>query len=54
VTRASSTHARTGGVAVSWLPSSLTRLTMAYDLTDRRSDTAPQEHALLIRWQQGF
>ncbi len=54
VTRASSTHARTGGVAVSWLPSSLTRLTMAYDLTDRRSDTAPHEHALLIRWQQGF
>lgn len=54
LSRASVTHAHTGGIAVSWLPTALTRLTMAYDITRRRQPTAPQEHALLVRWQQGF
>lgn len=54
ISRASTTHATTGGVAVSWLPTTLTRVTMAYDVTQRRGGTAPYEHALLARWQQGF
>lgn len=54
VTRGSVTHARTAGVAVSWLPSVLTRLTLGYDITTRRSSSAPHEHAVLARWQQGF
>jgi phosphate-selective porin OprO/OprP len=54
VTRGSVTHAQTVGVAFSWLPSSLTRMTIAYDLTERRRSAAPREHALVARWQQGF
>jgi phosphate-selective porin OprO/OprP len=60
----SATHASTGGMAVSWLPSALTRLTLAVDITDRRAAVPhrtdgtrgppPREHALLVRWQQGF
>lgn len=54
LTRGSATHARTLGLAVSWLPSSLTRVTVAYDVTERRRSSAPREHALFVRWQQGF
>lgn len=63
LTNASATHAYTGGMAVSWLPTSLTRLTMAYDFTWRRArvplatsrpSSASPEHAVLFRWQQGF
>jgi phosphate-selective porin OprO/OprP len=54
VTRGSVTHARTAGLAFSWLPSSLTRMTIAYDVTERRRSSAPREHALFARWQQGF
>lgn len=54
VTRASATAASTAGVAFSWLPSTLTRMTVGYDVTVRRAGTAPREHALLARWQQGF
>ncbi len=52
--RSSVTHARTAGVAVSWLPLPLTRVTLGYDVTARRRSSAPREHALLARWQQGF
>jgi phosphate-selective porin OprO and OprP len=52
--RGSATHAGTAGVAASWLPSPLTRLTLGYDVTTRRRSSAPREHALLARWQQGF
>ena len=54
VTRASTARAVSGGAAISWLPTPLTRLTLAYDLTDRRRAAAPREHALQARWQQGF
>lgn len=54
ISRASATHARSGGAAVSWLPTVLTRLTLAYDYTERHGVVAPREHALQARWQQGF
>lgn len=54
VGRRSATHAATAGVAVSWLPTTLTRLTLAYDATARYGVAAPREHALQARWQQGF
>ena len=54
LSRGSSARVRTAGVAVSWLPTPLTRLTLAYDITTRRGSNAPTEHALLARWQQGF
>jgi len=56
VTGASATHARTAGMAFSWVPTTLTRLTVAYDVTVRRGlgVNAPVEHALMARWQQGF
>lgn len=54
LTRSSVTGASTAGVAVSWLPSALTRMTVGYDITVRRGSSAPHEHALLARWQQGF
>jgi len=54
VARGSATHASTGGTAVSWLPTALTRVTIGYDVTVRRRSSAPREHALLARWQQGF
>ncbi len=56
VTAASATHARTAGTAFSWVPTTLTRVTIAYDVTVRRGVgvNAPTEHALMARWQQGF
>lgn len=54
ITRSSVTGASTAGVAVSWLPTPLTRMTVGYDITVRRASSAPHEHALLARWQQGF
>lgn len=52
--RGSATHASTGGAAVSWLPTALTRVTLGYDVTVRRRSSAAREHALMARWQQGF
>lgn len=54
LTRGSVTHAQTLGLAFSWLPSSLTRVTVGYDVTERRRSVAPREHAVVARWQQGF
>ena len=54
VTRTSATHAQTGGLAVSWVPTRLTRMTVAYDLTVRRPAGTSREHSVLARWQQGF
>jgi len=52
--RRSSRRAHTAGVAVSWLPTRLTRLSVSYDHTSRSEAAMPREHALAVRWQQGF
>jgi phosphate-selective porin OprO and OprP len=44
----------TAGAAVSWLPTRLTRVALAYDATDRRRSLQPLEHALMVRLQQSF
>lgn len=54
ISRRSSTHAYTAGLAMSWLPTRLTRLSAAYDVTARTAVVSPREHALMMRWQQGF
>lgn len=54
ISRRSSTHAYTAGLAMSWVPTRLTRLSAAYDLTARTAVVSPREHALVMRWQQGF
>ena len=54
ITRASATFAQTAGLAVSWVPTPLTRLTVAYDITVRRRAGTTQEHGAIMRWQQGF
>lgn len=54
ITRNSVSSARTVGVAMSWVPTRLTRATVSYDLTERRSNRTQPEHALHVRWQQGF
>lgn len=46
-----------GGVALSWIPTTLTRVTFAYDYTWGTALTGPsrlREHGLQMRWQQGF
>jgi len=53
-TRRSVTHAASGGVAVGWIPTSLTRLSLAYELTTVSPGRAVREHALFLRVQQGF
>lgn len=54
LTRRSSTSAHAAGIAMSWVPTRLTRLSAAYDYTVRTAAAAPREHALMVRWQQGF
>jgi phosphate-selective porin OprO and OprP len=54
ITRRSVTHAASGGVAVGWIPTSLTRLSLAYELTVVPPRHTIREHALLLRVQQGF
>jgi hypothetical protein len=54
ITRRSVTRATSGGVAVGWIPTSLTRLSMAYELTVTPPGRSVREHALLLRVQQGF
>jgi phosphate-selective porin OprO/OprP len=54
ITRRSVTHAASGGVAVGWIPTSLTRLSLAYELTVVPPGRTVHEHALLLRVQQGF
>jgi phosphate-selective porin OprO/OprP len=54
LTRRSVTHAVSGGAAVGWIPTPLTRLSLAYDVTVVRPGRAVREHALLLRVQQGF
>ena len=54
ITRRSVTHAFSGGVAVGWVPTALTRLSLAYDITLTRPDRAVREHFLLLRVQQSF
>ncbi|HMS02291.1 MAG TPA: porin [Gemmatimonadaceae bacterium] len=54
ITRRSITHAASGGVAIGWIPTSLTRLSLAYDVTVVRPGREVREHALLMRVQQGF
>jgi phosphate-selective porin OprO and OprP len=43
-----------GGVAVSWLPSAATRISVAYDLTREDRGAQRTEHAMVLRVQQGF
>ncbi len=54
ITRRSVTRAASGGVAVGWIPTSLTRLSIAYELTVVPPGRTIREHALLLRVQQGF
>lgn len=54
ITRRSVTHAWSGGAALGWIPTPLTRLSLAYDLTVVRPGREVREHALLLRVQQGF
>lgn len=50
----SSGRALGGGVAVSWLPSAATRMSLAYDLTVEDQGSVRREHAIILRVQQGF
>jgi phosphate-selective porin OprO/OprP len=54
ITRRSVTHATSGGVALAWIPTLQTRLSLAYDLTLVSPARTVREHALLLRVQQGF
>ncbi len=54
ITRRSVTHAASGGVAVGWIPTALTRMSLAYDITRVPTDARVREHALQLRVQQGF
>jgi len=54
ITRRSVTRATSGGVAVGWIPTSLTRLSLAYEVTVVPPGRSVREHALLLRVQQGF
>jgi len=44
---------RTAGVAASWIPTSLTRLTAGFDVTHPNLSRRT-EHAAVVRWQQAF
>lgn len=54
ITRRSVTHAISGGAAVGWVPTALTRLSLAYDITLTQPARAVREHFLLLRVQQSF
>lgn len=54
VTRRSVTHALSGGAALAWVPTVLTRLSVAYDITLVRPERAVREHFLVVRVQQSF
>jgi phosphate-selective porin OprO/OprP len=43
-----------GGVAVGWVPGTLTRLSLAYDITATDGWSRVREHALMLRVQQAF
>jgi hypothetical protein len=42
------------GVAVGWVPGTLTRLSLAYDITATDGWSRVREHALMLRIQQAF
>ncbi len=50
----SATGAFAAGLAVSWLPSSLTRLAVSYDFTRLDRVRERTEHAVIVRAQQAF
>jgi phosphate-selective porin OprO and OprP len=54
LTRRSATRAINAGVAVAWIPTTLTRLSIAYDQTRVRGHSGVREHLVLLRVQQGF
>jgi hypothetical protein len=54
ITRRSVTRATSGGVAVGWIPTAHTRLSLAYEMTVVPPAQTVREHALLMRVQQGF
>lgn len=54
ITRRSVTHAASGGLAVGWIPTPHTRLSLAYEMTVVPPGQTVREHALLLRVQQGF
>lgn len=54
ITRRSATHVASAGAAVAWIPTTLTRLSLAYDLTKVRRERGIREHFLVLRVQQGF
>ncbi len=54
ITRRSATHALSAGTAIAWIPTTLTRLSLAYDVTTVRRERGVREHLLLVRVQQGF
>ncbi len=54
ITRRSVTHAVSTGLAVGWVPTVLTRLSLGYDVTLVRRARDIREHFLLLRVQQGF
>lgn len=47
-------RAASAGVALGWVPGSLTRLSLAYDVTATAGLREVREHALMFRVQQGF
>lgn len=47
-------HAAGAGVAFGWTPGTLTRLSIAYDITATDRLSAIREHALMLRVQQAF
>ena len=47
-------RASSAGVALGWIPGSLTRLSIAYDVTATDRLRRVREHALMVRVQQGF
>lgn len=47
-------RATSAGVALGWIPGSLTRVSVAYDVTATDRLRRVREHALMVRVQQGF
>ncbi len=54
LTRQSATHAVSGGLAFAWIPTTLTRISLAYDRTRIQRERGVREHLVLLRVQQGF
>lgn len=50
----SAARAQSAGIAVSWLPSAVTRLTAAYDATRLDRNERRYEHAIIVRVQQTY